>query len=232
MRSVIKGDNICAVNEEVLRAVGNFAGSQARKGACPPIFVIVPDRFTLQAERILLAASPVLLNVRVVTFSMLFNILTADKEVKVLDKTSAVLFMWRAIREVRADLQYFGRVVDMYAFGEKMFNTVNQLQSSLADMDKLEGNARTEVTRRKMHDIQIIYKRYKELTAEYIDGSGVLGWLIDHLCENEVIKESYVYLTAFGHLSVQRAKVVEILERVAKSFIMGVQSGSEMALAM
>lgn len=231
MKSVITKDNICAVNDEVLKAVANFAKNNISKGSIPMCLVIVPDRFTLQAERILMKHTHVLLNTRVITFSMLFNILSKN-EVKVLDKTSAVLFMWRAIRAVREELTYFANSVDMYAFGEKMFNTVNQLQSSMADMDKLEKNARTDVTKRKMHDISIIYKKYKELTAEYIDGSGVLGWLIDNVGKSDLIKQSYIYVTGFEHLSIQREKVLELLERNAKSFIMGVKRGSEIAVAM
>lgn len=203
--------------------------SNQRRGILPPVYIIVPDRFTLQAEKIITAAAPALLNVRVVTFSMLFNILHGETDDKILDKTSGVLFMWRAIRDVRKDLKYFGASVDQYAFAEKMFNTVNQLQSCMADFANLEKNANGEITRRKMHDISLIQKRYKELTAESIDGGGMLAWLIENIPQNELIKQSHIYVTGFEYLSVQRAEILRLLIKNAKSFTIGVMDKSELA---
>ena len=230
MISVITEENICMVNEKVLQAAAAYS-AQNQKKSLSPIFIIVPDRFTLQAEKILLRHAPVLLNVRVVTFSMLFHILCENKK-DVLDKTSAVLCMWRAIRDVREKLLYFTKSVDQYAFAEKMFNTINQLSSSCVDFDNLERNANSNVTKLKMHDVRLIQKRYAELIKDSIDGSGVLSWLIENIAHSEIIKESHVYLTGFEYLSVQREQVVKQLARESKSFTAGVQANSEFAKVM
>jgi len=231
MRQIIAKDNICAVNEEIL--------AQARSAACggtlSPVLIIVPDRFTLQAEKILMRDTKALLNVRVLTFSMLYNLVHEELagfeqvlENRVLDKTSAVLFMWRAIQSVCGDLVYFGKSVDQYAFAEKMFNTVNQLKSCNADFDNLEKNSKTEsVTRRKMHDIMKIQHKYAELTKEYTDSAGALGWLIENAGKSKTIKQAHVFITGFEHLSVQRAEVVRVLARVAKTFTAGTRKDSE-----
>ena len=222
MTSIITNENLCTVNEKVLSAAAMYA-----KGKIVPIFVIVPDRFTLTAEKLLLGTNPNLLNVRAVTFSMLYHTL-APADHKPLDKTRAVLFMWRAIRDVEAELIYFRRVAHQYAFAEKMFNTINQLQSSMADFAKLESNARAGVTRDKMHDISVIQRRYAELTAEFTDGSGMLGWLIDNVATSPVIRGAHVYLTGFEHLSLQRTEVIRRIAAAAKSFTMGIRRGSEL----
>ena len=179
MTSIVTNENICEANEKILHTAAAFATSNQKENLAP-IFIIVPDRATLQAEKILTRHAPCLLNVRVVTFSMLYAICQNDTHSgnntpTVLDKTTAVLFMWRAIQEVRDGLVYFGPSVGQYAFAEKMFNTVNQLESSRADFITLEKNAKTTVTKRKMHDISMIHKKYKELCKGYIDGSGMLG---------------------------------------------------------
>jgi ATP-dependent helicase/nuclease subunit B len=220
-------DNICLVNEKVLRAAANFAMTNQKK-TLAPIFIIVPDRFTLQAEKILTAVAPCLLGVRVVTFSMLFNILQGFKRPSVIDKTTAVLFTWRAIQDVKTDLQYFNNSADQYAFGEKMFNTVNQLTSCNADFATLESNAKTQTARRKMHDIAIIQKRYKELLGEQVDGSGILAWLIENIATAQAIKDAHVYITGFEYLSVQREEVIRRIMRTARSFTAGCREGSEL----
>jgi ATP-dependent helicase/DNAse subunit B len=184
----------------------------------------------LQCEKILSAAAPCLLNVRVVTFSSLFRVLTDSAEgLRVLDKTSAVLFMWKAIQDVRGELKYFARSVNQYAFGEKMFNTINQLTSCMADFRTLERNATADVTKQKMHDIALIQARYRELTAKFTDGAGVLDWLIENVAANSVVRDAHFYVTGFPYLSVQRAEVVRRLAAAGRSFTIGVQEQSELA---
>ena len=226
--SVITDNNICAVNEKILRAAAGFAAVNQKKELAN-IFIIVPDRFTLQAEKILTGFAGCLLGCRVVTFSMLFSLLHgAEGKDKIIDKTTAVLFTWRAVQSVRGELLYFSNSVDQYAFAEKMFNTINQLTSCRADFDNLEKNAKTQVTKRKMHDIALIQKRYKELIKDSIDGAGMLGWLIDNAAASPIIKDAHVYMTGFEYLSVQREEVMSRIFSATKSFTVGCREGSEL----
>jgi len=226
--SVLTSKNICEVSEKVLSASAKFA-IQNQKKNMDTILIIVPDRFTLQAEKILTNHAPVLLNVRIVTFSMLFHLLQVpEKAPAILDKTTAVLYTWRAIQDVRNKLVYFNRSVDQYAFSEKMFNTINQLESSRADFQNLEKHATSTVTKSKMHDITLIQTRYKELCKGNIDGAGMLDWLIKNVSKSEIIKNAHVYLTGFEYLSVQREEVTRQIARTAKSFTAGLQETSEL----
>lgn len=219
--SLLTSSNLCQAVDEAL--------GKAISADLTPTFIIVPDRFTLQAERMLLSKKSCLFNVRVVTFSMLFNILHEELGAKahVLEKTSAVLFMWRAIGQVKNDLTWFSRSAGHYAFAEKMFNTVNQLSSSMVDFDKLETNAKEGITRKKMHDIALIRSAYKKLIAGHTDSSGVLGWLIGNIRHSTIIKNSKVVITGFQHLSIQRGAVVAELIKYAREFVAGYQKNSE-----
>ena len=221
--TIVTADNICTANaEDVKLAVGS--ANTAR-----PVFVIVPDRFTLQCEKMLVEDGGCLLNTRVLTFSMLYNVISEElgEEPPLLDKTNAVLFIWRAIQAVRDDLQFFRRSVNQYAFAEKMFNTINQLTSCMADFKNLEKNAGADVTRRKMHDIQIIYAKYRELTGELTDSARMLGWLIENVRNSKLVSSACIYITGFEHLSVQRSQVVREILQHAHSFTAGVRKSSE-----
>jgi len=160
---------------------------------------------------------------------MLFNILREEFETQshVLDKSSAVLFMWNAIQQVKGDLIWFKRSAGHFAFAEKMFNTINQLSSSMVDFDTLEKNTKSEITRKKMHDIVLIRGAYKKLIADYTDSSGVLGWLIENIRHSKIIKSAKVFITGFQHLSIQRGAVVTELIKHAGEFTAGYQNGSE-----
>jgi len=161
---------------------------------------------------------------------MLYNLVASEAESvpKILDKNRAVLFMWRAVEDVRAHLQWFARSTHHYSFAEKMFNTINQLSSSLVDFSTLEKNAKTEITKKKMHDISLIYRRYRELTAEYTDSGGMLSYLIENLKGSQNIKSSSIYVCGFEHLSIQRLAVLQELLKVAKNVTIGVKENSEL----
>lgn len=235
--TLITSNNICRAVEEAL--------AHAASGDLVPTFIIVPDRFTLQAEKILLATKSCLFNVRVVTFSMLFKILheelVGDFESNVLDKTSAVLFMWRAIAQAKSKLVWYNRAAEQYAFAEKMFNTINQLSSSMVDFEndfpskivvpdkvRQKVNTSAEITRKKLHDICAIRSAYKELIADYTDSSGMLGWLLEKIGQSKLVKRSRIFVAGFQHLSVQRGAVVAELIKNAAAFTAAFQKGSEL----
>ena len=178
-----------------------------------PVLLLVPDRWTLGCEKLLLDGAKSILNVRVVTFSMLYNLLSGDlgEQPPVLDKQRAVLFLWKAIREVKPNLQWFNKSCRHHNFAERMFNTLNQLTSSMVDFEKLAPVSK------KFHDICIIYKRYKKLVADWTDSSSMLGWLIKNICLVPSIKSTQIFITGFEHLSIQRLAVIEQLKIYAKS---------------
>jgi len=161
---------------------------------------------------------------------MLFNIITTEMGHKpiILDKTRAVLFLWRAIRDVADKLVWFAQSVNSYGFAEKMFNAINQLRSSMVDFDTIEKNAKTEITRKKMHDIAIINRRYRELIAEHIDTGGMLSYLIDNAGASKLLRETALFVCGFDHLSPQRLCVLEHLVQHAHSTMIGVQSKGEL----
>ena len=222
--TIVKSENISASITEIVRMARESA-----KDFSVATWVLVPDRFTLECEKLLLSGVPCLLNTRVITFSMLFNIISTELGFAsgILDKTKAVLYMWRAISDVESELCWYRGMARHYSFAEKMFNTINQLTSSMVDFERLESNSTHELTRRKMHDISLIQKRYKELIGEVIDGSGMLEFLIASLRHSKLIKNVKIFVCGFDHLSLQRLAVLEQIFLNCKNVNVGVQSESE-----
>ena len=213
--TVYQGKNFVVTNEHVLKQA-------AAQPLLQPVLVLVPDRFTLQAERILLKQKPNLVNVRVVTFSMLYRLvadeLTFQQEpVEVLDKTSAVLNLWAAIRQVQGELVWFKNSAGHYDFAEKMFNTINQMRSSCVDFTTLEGKANSAVAKKKYHDINLIYQAYCQIIAPRTDSSGLLEYLRAHVQECRAVQSAHVYVCGFSSLSPARLQVLIGLCQTARS---------------
>ena len=230
MLNLLKSTNINAATAEVIKRARNAATGE------DPVYVIVPDRFTLQCEKLLAAGGGCLLDTRVLTFSMLYNVIHEEltdkaqqdaQETPLLDKTKAVLFLWRAAQNVKDKLVWFAGAVRHYNFAEKMYNTINQLTSSMVDFGNLAKNAKNDITRKKMQDIELIRHEYKNLTRDYTDSSGMLGFLIANIKRSAVIKTAKVFITGFEYMSIQRCAVAGELMRCAKEFTAGTREGSE-----
>ncbi len=212
--TVYRGDNFVLTNEHVL-------GQAAAQPLLQPVLVLVPDRFTLQAERFLLKQKPQLLNTRVITFSMLYRLVADElnfnrEPVTVLDKTSAVLHLWTAIREVQGQLTWFKKSAGYYDFAEKMYNTLNQMRSSCVDFTTLENQAPSVVAKKKHHDINLIYQAYCQNIAPCTDSSGMLEYLSSHLAESTLVQNAMVYVCGFSSLSPARLAVLSGLCHTAR----------------
>ncbi len=225
MNVVVKvGNDYINTNQHILDLVSNKKGLS-------PAFVLVPDRFTLQAERMLLRNNPRLLNTRVVTFSMLYNIIAeelnmGDMPANVIDKTSAVLYLWKAIKSVQGQLGWFQKSVSHYDFAEKIFNTINQMKSSFVDFDEVQKTAKSNVAKKKFYDISIIYKKYLEIIGENIDSAGMLSYLIQNIKQSNIIKQADIFVCGFENFSPARLGVLSEITNNAKSTTIGV-SGKE-----
>ena len=216
--TVYQGENFVLTNERILQKA-------ASQPCLQNTLVLVPDRFTLQAERLLLKYQPHLLNTRVLTFSMLYRMVACElnrgEEPKVLDKTSAVLNLWTAIRQVQDQLVWFKTSAGHYDFAEKMFNTMNQMRSSCVDFTELENKAKTPVARKKYHDINLIYQAYQQIIQQQTDTSGMLEYLVTHLAECESMHNASIFVCGFTSLSPARLQVLQALCQCAQQVIIG-----------
>ena len=216
--TVYQGKNFVLTNEHVLRKA-------TTREILANVLVLVPDRFTLQAERILLKYRPQLLNTRVITFSMLYRLVASElnqgQEPQVLDKTSAVLSLWKAIRQVQNQLVWFKTSAGHYDFAEKMYNTINQMRSSCVDFASLATTAKTAVAQKKYHDINLIYQAYMKILQNQTDSSGMLEYLVQHLAESQTVKTASVYVCGFPSLSPARLQVLMELCQHASSVTIG-----------
>lgn len=211
--TVYQGDNFVLTNERLLQKA-------ATEPCLQNTLVIVPDRFTLQAERILLKYQPHLLNTRVLTFSMLYRLVACElnrgEEPQVLDKTSAVLHLWTAIRQVQDQLMWFKTSAGHYDFAEKMFNTINQMRSSCVDFATLADKAQSRVSQKKYHDINLIYQAYRQMIDQQTDTSGMLEYLVKHVADCKSLQTASVYVCGFVSLSPARLQVLQALCQCAQ----------------
>ncbi|MDR0975924.1 MAG: PD-(D/E)XK nuclease family protein [Christensenellaceae bacterium] len=230
--SLTLGDNLCAVIRSVLFEARELAREQAEKLDLSPILIIVPDRLSLRAEQILLEDGGSFLNLNILTFSRLYNLIADElvgdeKKRNAVDKTSGVLFMWRAIKSVSAELNFYRKAAGKIGFAEQMFNTINQLSASNFYFSFDENLIENSHLKDKIRDIKKIYASYNAQISPVCDEGGQLGFLRRNINASELIRRANVFVVGFDYLPPARFSVLEEIFKSAKGVFVGAKIGSE-----
>lgn len=163
---------------------------------------IVQDRFTLSAEKEICERlyPNGTVNIDVCGFAWLARKTLGRNSRATLTREGAILVLNKAIRELGDRLKYYARLTSV-AFAREMYSTLSLIRSNgIKCKDLREKTATLEdgSLKDKLSDIILIYEKYEEeITGKYYDSVTRLDRLIDTLDENEVVRNSHLYLLGF-----------------------------------
>lgn len=160
--------------------------------------IIVPDRFSLQCEKLVLQLLPqkALFNVRVVTLTRFSVELLSQMGVKidVLSSGETLLLTAKAIDNVAKDFKSFRKGgID---FCHEINKLISQFKSSGVDPEELMQNA-NGIAKNKYHDLALIYTEYQALLGGKLDAISRLSLLNDKLLGSKVLKDTKIYFAQF-----------------------------------
>lgn len=124
--------------------------------------VLVPDSYTLQAERLVLKQLNLKgsFNVFVNSFDRLFYFLCG--EAKPMPATSAVMLLQKIISENAKKLKCFFRSAEFPGFAEKIYGVITKLKSNGVTPGALENRGAEGALGKKLADISFLYEKYEE----------------------------------------------------------------------
>lgn len=185
------------------------------------LFYIVPEQFSLQAEKNLVNSSEnkILLQTQVLSFKRLaFHIIseTGALNLKILENIGQTILLKKIIIENKTNLLFYANSVNKDGFLEKLDNTINDffqycitpeiLQDSI---EKIKDNENLYL---KLSDLYLIYKKYLEfLHQEYISTNETLDILAERISQSNIIKNSEIWIDGFDAFTPQQYKVIEKL---------------------
>jgi ATP-dependent helicase/nuclease subunit B len=199
----------------------------ALRGQSPSLdekhFVIGPDKLTLSSESEILHAlkNKGTFNIEVFSFSRLCSYLLGGKKTyKYLSKSGAVMLLARLLTENATEFKCFVNSHENVSFAEVLYKTISKLKYSRVSADALKVYAATAKNnlKYKLYDVALIYDKYEKFIKDrFYDSSGKLDILYELLDENELIKNSRIYLKDFDNFSKQEFNVISRLILKAKS---------------
>ena len=185
--------------------------------------VIVPDRFSLTIEKAILDKLGIAgsINIQVVSFSRLADLVLGNRINKCLSPESAVMLMSKVIRDNIEKLQCYHNVGDIALFAHDMYAAISEIRNNSISVDNLR-QARERISNqgvdKKTNDIILLYDKYiNELKDNYNDTTTRLERLRDEIVSSEYIINSHIYITDFYLFKHTEYDIIEQMMRYCRS---------------
>lgn len=169
--------------------------------------LLVPDQFTLEAERQAFAHlhTEALLHVEVLSFSRLGNRILSELgggKQTFIDKYGRHMVLTAVARQLREQLQVFRGLEERNSFIEMVNNFISELKQYNCGPAELAAMAQEDevdsYTRRKLADLTLLYRRYEEeIRGKYTDSEDLIGLYLQKIGQSKLIAGSRIWVYGF-----------------------------------
>lgn len=194
-----------------------------------PIYLIVPDQMSYQAEYMLTNHYDIrgIIRAQVMTFKRLaWYILqeTGGIAKEQIDKIGYRMLIRRLLGENKEQFSLFRQAADKRGFTEEVEQLIKEFSQYNIDstvlneaITKLELSNAPNTLIAKTKDLQIILKKLEEVLGDsYVDSDGFYPVLIEQLQNAETLKEAHIYIDGFTAFTVREFEIVRQLLALAK----------------
>lgn len=184
--------------------------------------VIVPDQYTLEAEKqaFRLLGVQGLMDVEIVSMSRLGYKLLSElggKNKTFIDKYGRHMLLSSIVAEHESSLQVFkGGTARKASFIELTNNFISEMKQYNIDAETLAGIRRTlprqNLLSRKLTDLELIFRAYEDkIAGKYTDSEDYINLYTDKISQSDFIKNSVIWVYGFDSFA---PKAIQVLERL------------------
>lgn len=189
-------------------------GEAHKKGV--PCVMIVPEQYTLQAERDIIGHLGLkgLLGIEVLSFSRLAHrvfSLSGGPSRPVIDALGRAMLVRRALFELGNENAFCARSADRPGFSAELTNTLAEFKAfgimpeSLRQAAKEAGPAKNE----RLSGLLAVYEKVEEtMRGQFSDGEDLLDLLAQKLPQTEILRRAHVFIDGFESLSQKWMSVI------------------------
>ncbi|SES80689.1 helicase-exonuclease AddAB subunit AddB [[Clostridium] polysaccharolyticum] len=193
----------------------------ARKHPEQNFIIIVPEQFTLQTQKELVAMDPKhgIMNIDILSFLRLsYRIFEeiGQQDLVVLEETGKSMLVRKALEEkkesltvLKGDIKKSGFVAEV----KSLLSEFMQYSIGLEELEKMvELTEKKPLLQAKLEDTLLVYRRFRELLEhKYITAEEVLEALCDSIEESRIIRNSTICFDGFTGFTPNQYKVLEKL---------------------
>lgn len=173
--------------------------------------IIVPDKFSLSAEKLFFEQKKLFVNfsTRIFSFTKLASLILEEVLVdkKILDKNQSLMIISSIIQENNDKFKYFKNIKDIKRISEDIFKVISQMLSSNVNELKESNNS---VLNDKSYDINLILKIYLDKRKDcLIDANFKYDLFLNEIKNSIYIKNSNVYIGMFNSFTTQVKNIIK-----------------------
>ncbi len=188
-------------------------------------FVIVPEQFTMQTQKEIVALHPRhgTFNIDIVSFQRLAYRIFEElgvENLEVLDDIGKSMVLRKVASGQRRNLKVYGGHLNQTGF-------INQLKSMLSelyqygirpeDLRQAEEQAKSPLLQEKLKDLSVIYEEFRKAISErFITAEEILDVLCRVLPQSELMRQSVVALDGYTGFTPVQYRILELMMIHAK----------------
>ncbi|MDD2621307.1 MAG: exodeoxyribonuclease V subunit gamma, partial [Syntrophomonadaceae bacterium] len=190
------------------------------------LLLIVPEQFTLQAERDLISrlALPGIMRIEVLSFTRLasrvFNE-AGNSSRTLINEQGKSMVLRKIIDENRRDLSIYKKASQQEGFLSRLSQLLSDFKQQdimpsdlIFDPDEMKEH---EMSRQKFQDIALLYERFNQyLQGRYIDSDDQIDILLEKMTKVKFIQESRIWIDGFSTFSPRSIKIINRLIGLAR----------------
>ncbi len=199
--------------------------SAAQNNSSSDIFYIVPEQYTLQAERDILSftENKSIMKVQVLSFNRLsHNIFsrTGGLNNTPLDEIGKALIIRKIVSDLKDGFLYFGSCCTRSGFIEQLSDEITEFYKynvTLGQLLSSAENTEDTVLKYKLTDLSAVYNAFiNYMNSGYVSPETSLDMLYEKIEGTDFIKGSEMWIDGFFSFTPQELKVIEKLILLAK----------------
>ncbi len=204
-------------------------------------YFIVPEQFTLATQKALVQCNPAggIFNIDVLSLARLAHKVFEElgkEQRKVLKDIGKSMVIKRVLSECRDNLSLFGANAGQTGFVEEAKSLISELyqygigEAELQDM--MEANKDNELLVKKLSDVLVLVRKFKELLGEqYMTSEGIYDALAECIDGSRFLKNCVIVLEGFTGFTPSQYELLKKLLRLAKTVYVSVTITKEAAYA-
>lgn len=192
--------------------------------AASPVFVLVPDQYTLEAERqaFRFTGREALIGLDVYSISRLEHNVIAELgqgDVRFIDKYGRQMLLTEVLTELKEDLSVYSGNVRKTAFIEMLNDYISQLKQYDVSPERFretaEGLPEGDALSLKMKDISKIYTAYDErIKGKYTDSEDYVELFLSKAEDSSMLRGAVIWVYGFDSFAPKSLKVLGKLMQI------------------
>ena len=183
--------------------------------------VLVPDRFVLSTEKLVLDAlgEGGTFDVEIMSFRRLTDIILRGIDGRYLSRDLSVMLMHRVITSCADKLTVYREGVNFSGFADEMYSAIGSMRNNMISPEALDGciSGLNASVRGKLNDLATLYHGYMHTLAdEYIDSDSVMDALCEAIPHSDYFDDIDVYVMEYFFLTTKQREILRLILRQAR----------------